>query len=177
MIKHFIAIEGFQVRVVEIGVARRDSRKPVLVLLHSFGDSWIVWKSVISRLAETFRIVAFDFPGHGETQGRVGKEHVSVAFASSFVNELIGYMGLGKPNLCGFSLGGRIALQYGLDYPNGVRNVIAISTPGLGRNISWLLRVLTLPGIGEYGMQPMRTTESLKILAADPKVIPLEVFP
>src|SRR5258708_26259998 len=38
---------------------------PPLVLLHGLGDSHRTWRRVASRLAERFRVLLPDLPGHG----------------------------------------------------------------------------------------------------------------
>ena len=51
----------------------------------------------------------------------------------------------------GHSLGGGVAMQLAYQHPELVDRLVLIGSGGLGREVSWLLRLLTLPG-AEYLM-------------------------
>jgi len=94
-----------------------------LVLLHGFSGTHRAWDGVIERLpAERYRPLALDLPGHGEHAeaprpisfaGCV--EHVLARAPERFV-------------LCGYSLGGRIALHVALTAPERVSRLVLVST-------------------------------------------------
>ena len=48
--------------------------------------------------------------------------------------------------MCGHSLGGAIAVHFGYHYPERVERLMLVSAGGLGREVSWGLRMLALPG-------------------------------
>ncbi|MQY12797.1 putative oxidoreductase EphD [Streptomyces sp. RB5] len=54
---------GVSLCVTERGAAGR----PVVVLVHGYPDSKEVWEGVAERLAEDFRVVAYDVRGHGRS--------------------------------------------------------------------------------------------------------------
>jgi 2-succinyl-6-hydroxy-2,4-cyclohexadiene-1-carboxylate synthase len=95
-----------------------------LVLLHGFGGTRRAWDAVIERLPgdERRRAVALDLPGHGGEadaprpitfKGCV--EHVLGRSPARFV-------------LCGYSLGGRVALQVALAAPERVVRLVLVAT-------------------------------------------------
>ena len=48
--------------------------------------------------------------------------------------------------LVGHSLGGGIAMQFGYLFPERVKRLVLVSSGGLGRELSLLLRAAALPG-------------------------------
>jgi 2-succinyl-6-hydroxy-2,4-cyclohexadiene-1-carboxylate synthase len=98
-----------------------------LVLLHGFGGTHRAWDGVVARLGpERYRPLALDLPGHGAAATHPWPitfeacvQAVLDAAPQSFA-------------LCGYSLGGRIALQVALAAPQRVTRLVAISAnPGL----------------------------------------------
>jgi 2-succinyl-6-hydroxy-2,4-cyclohexadiene-1-carboxylate synthase len=93
-----------------------------VVLLHGFGGTHRAWDGVIAQLPSGCRPLALDLPGHGsETKGRrpisfVGcVEHVLAHSPQRFA-------------LCGYSLGGRVALHVALAAPERVTRLLLVST-------------------------------------------------
>jgi 2-succinyl-6-hydroxy-2,4-cyclohexadiene-1-carboxylate synthase len=98
-----------------------------LVLLHGFGGTHRAWDGVIERLdPERYRPLALDLPGHGAAASHpppIGFEQcvraVLAAAPPSFA-------------LCGYSMGGRIALHVALAAPERVtRLCILAANPGI----------------------------------------------
>jgi 2-succinyl-6-hydroxy-2,4-cyclohexadiene-1-carboxylate synthase len=98
-----------------------------VVLLHGFGGTHRAWDGVASRLDRTrYRVLAFDLPGHGEAAIREGP----VTFDSCVRHVLA--RAPERFTLCGYSMGGRIALQVALCAPERVQSLLLISTsPGI----------------------------------------------
>ncbi|MDQ6810401.1 MAG: alpha/beta fold hydrolase, partial [Actinomycetota bacterium] len=98
-----------------------------VVLLHGFGGTHHTWDGVVAQLAdERYMPLALDLPGHGE----VGDLEHPVTFAG-YVDHVLA-RAPGRFALCGYSLGGRIALQLALAAPERVsRLVLVASTAGI----------------------------------------------
>jgi len=94
-----------------------------VVLLHGFGGTHRAWDGVIDCLpAERYRPLALDLPGHGEHADAV----CPISFAGC-VEHVLAY----APErfaLCGYSLGGRIALHVALAVPERVSRLVLVST-------------------------------------------------
>jgi 2-succinyl-6-hydroxy-2,4-cyclohexadiene-1-carboxylate synthase len=94
-----------------------------LVLLHGFVGTRATWDGVVERLApERYTALALDLPGHGESTDALQRitfdacaEHVLSHSPPSF-------------ELCGYSLGGRLALHVALRAPERVRRLVLVST-------------------------------------------------
>jgi pimeloyl-[acyl-carrier protein] methyl ester esterase len=135
-----------------------------LLLIHGWGMHGGMWGGVAERLAQDFRVLAVDLPGHGKSTlpspagGRgVGGEGLQAAgepltltlsrqrerglsqrvFLDSFVNQLSAQFT--EPlTVCGWSLGGQIALHWALREPEQVRRLILVaSTPCFVRRPDW----------------------------------------
>lgn len=78
-----------------------------LVLLHSAGSSAYEFAHIIGRLAEYFHVVAWDMPGHGDSDPL--PHHLTIADYSTALLSLIEHLGLKQPHLLGTSIGAQIA--------------------------------------------------------------------
>ena len=89
-----------------------------LVLLHGFGGTHRAWDGVLERLdVERYRPLALDLPGHGSQAG-----HARPITFDACVECVLG-QAPGRFVLCGYSMGGRIALHVALAAPQRVRTV------------------------------------------------------
>jgi pimeloyl-ACP methyl ester carboxylesterase len=79
-----------------------------IVLLHGYLETSEIWDSLAKKLAERFRVITIDLPGHGRSD-MFGEIH-TMEFMADLVNELIMDMGIKKFFLAGHSLGGYVAL-------------------------------------------------------------------
>jgi 2-succinyl-6-hydroxy-2,4-cyclohexadiene-1-carboxylate synthase len=97
-----------------------------LVLLHGFGGTHLAWDGVIGRLGpERYRPLAPDLPGHGE---RAAERPITFEACVAAV------LAQAPPSftLCGYSLGGRIALLLALAAPERVERLVLVSaSPGI----------------------------------------------
>ncbi len=118
--------------------------RPTLLLIHGLAGSSHTWRHVIPGLAEDFNVLAPDLLGHGESAKPTGDYSLG-AFASG-LRDLLGVLDLGPVTVIGASLGGGIAMQLAYQHPELVDRMILVGSGGLGREVSWMLRMLTLPG-------------------------------
>jgi pimeloyl-ACP methyl ester carboxylesterase len=81
-----------------------------IVLLHGFCGSSGYWEKVIPKLAENFRVIAPDLPGHGES-GQMAEGYFIETIADHFKN-FLQKLELDKVTMFGHSLGGYITLAF-----------------------------------------------------------------
>ncbi len=81
-----------------------------IVLLHGYLESSEVWLSFIPGLAESFRVIAIDLPGHGRSS--VFGDNHSMDFMADAVTEVLNNEGIEKTMLIGHSMGGYVALAF-----------------------------------------------------------------
>jgi 2-succinyl-6-hydroxy-2,4-cyclohexadiene-1-carboxylate synthase len=98
-----------------------------LVLLHGFGGTRQAWDRVIAHLdPQRYRPLALDLPGHGTAAPLEGP----VTFAACVESVLAA--GPERFALCGYSMGGRIAMQVALAAPARVTRLAFVSSsPGI----------------------------------------------
>ena len=92
-----------------------------LVLLHGFAGTRRSWDQVAAQLTSArYRPVAIDLPGHGDDAATAPSFPAAVQAALAAVP--------GSFALCGYSMGGRIALQAALAAPERVTRLVLVST-------------------------------------------------
>jgi pimeloyl-ACP methyl ester carboxylesterase len=96
-----------------------------VVLIHGAGGTHLYWPPQIRRLAGC-RVFALDLPGHGKSAGDRGCQ--SIAEYTRNILEWMEFVGLHRAVFVGHSMGGGIALNLGLDYPERVLGLGLLST-------------------------------------------------
>src|SRR5689334_11699719 len=95
-----------------------------LVLLHGFTQTGRSWAPVMDSVRERYRCFAPDLPGHGDSGERRPVSFDAVA----------AYLGALRPPrfvLCGYSMGGRLALDFALRAPQRVERLVLVgASPG-----------------------------------------------
>jgi 3-oxoadipate enol-lactonase len=113
---------------VRIAWERRGSGPPLL-LVHGLGYARWGWEPVVDELAEAHEVVLFDNRGIGESDAPLGP-YTARMLAEDAV-AVLDAAGLEHAHVLGTSLGGMVALQVALDWPDRVdRLVLACTTPG-----------------------------------------------
>src|SRR5271169_2440885 len=98
-----------------------------VVLLHGFSGTHRAWDGVIAALdAQRYTATALDLPGHGAEQWR--EEDISFEGAT---RDVLG-RGPQRFELCGYSMGARIALLIALAAPERVSRLVLVGVnPGI----------------------------------------------
>lgn len=117
---------------------------PPIVLIHGITASSTVWEVVGARLARRHTVLAPDLLGHGHSAKPRG-DYSMGAFASG-IRDLVLSLELGPVTVVGHSLGGGVAMQFAYQFPERVERLALVSSGGLGRRVSGLLRAATFPG-------------------------------
>jgi 4,5:9,10-diseco-3-hydroxy-5,9,17-trioxoandrosta-1(10),2-diene-4-oate hydrolase len=142
-----------------------------VILIHGLGASADIWMHNISAIAERYRVYAPDLVGFG----RSGKPKVkySPSYMSAFIDDFMTALNIEIACLIGLSLGGGMALQYQLQFPEKVEKLVLVDSAGLGREMPLAMRLATVPVMGELMLSPSRAGIAfvLKQLVYDPAVI------
>src|SRR6059058_1023544 len=125
-------------------VYRAAGSGPAIVLIHGMLNSSRHWEKVALRLAEHHTVVAPDLLGHGETAAPRGD--YSLGAHAAGIRDVLAVLGIEHATVVGHSLGGGIAMQFFYQFPQRVERLVLISSGGLGREVSPMLRTAALPG-------------------------------
>jgi len=96
-----------------------------LILLHGGLGSSEMFGPVLPLLAERHQVVAVDLQGHGRTADI--DRPIDVRLMADDIAALSDHLGLDRPDLVGYSLGGGVALHTAAKYPNKVRRLVVVS--------------------------------------------------
>ena len=124
----FVDVGGRKLRYLKQGQG-----DPPAVLLHGFTGNLNNWLFNHAALANERAVYAPDLPGHGQSSKDVGDG--SIETIARVLSEWLDAVGLSRVHLVGHSLGGGIALETALQYPNRVLSCTLIASTGLGPEI------------------------------------------
>jgi pimeloyl-ACP methyl ester carboxylesterase len=133
-----VTLHGHPVTYAEAGAG------PVLLLIHGMAGNFENWQAVMEPLARDHTVIAPDLPGHGQS-GPGGGDY-SIGGLASSLRDLLLALGHDRATLVGHSLGGGIAMQFVYQFPEMVERLVLVSSGGLGRDVSLVLRAAALPG-------------------------------
>ena len=149
MARRTATLHGRQVNYTEVGTG------PVLLLIHGMAGSSENWNAVIEPLARRHTVVAPDLPGHGSS-GPGGGDYSLGAHAVG-LRDLLIMLGHERATLVGHSLGGGIAMELAYHFPELTERLVLVSSGGLGREVSLVLRAAALPGADLFIAATART--------------------
>ncbi len=148
-----VSIHGHDVRYRRLGPTApgTSSAQPIetVLLIHGLAGSSKTWDAVMPLLAERYDVIAPDLLGHGESAKPSGDYSLG-AFASG-LRDFLAVLDVPRVTIIGHSFGGGVAMQLAYQHPELLDRLVLVGSGGLGREVSWLLRLLTLPGF-EYVM-------------------------
>lgn len=111
-----------------------------LLLIHGWGMHGGVWTDVAQKLAADFQVHSIDLPGYGYSKAEKGQERPEQGVPGtldSIVAELSANFDA-PINVCGWSLGGQIALRWAAREPEKVKRLVLVaSTPCFAERGDW----------------------------------------
>lgn len=96
-----------------------------LVLLHGGLMSGDTFGPVLTMLAERRQVITVDLQGHGRTADI--DRPIDIGLMAGDIVALIDYLGLDKPDIVGYSMGGGVAFQVAFKHPEKIRRLVAVS--------------------------------------------------
>lgn len=119
-----------------------DQAKPGILFLHGFMGTGKIWKPIMEQLQDEYYCVAVDLPGHGQTETDL--DNLNFDITAEGLIRLCSKEFNRPPIICGYSLGGRIALYTALHHPDSFRAMIIESaSPGIENEREQKKRFLT----------------------------------
>jgi len=133
-----IRVDGDRVRY------RLAGKGPLLLLVHGMAGSSVTWRHVMPALAERFTVLAPDLLGQGESDKPRGE--YSLGAHANTLRDLLDSLGYERATVVGQSLGGGVAMQFAYQFPERCERLVLVDSGGLGPEVTFYLRMLTLPG-------------------------------
>lgn len=97
-----------------------------ILFIHGLGSSTRDWEMQIPTFFKNYQTITFDLRGHGQSQKPSGPYSMSL-FAKDTA-ELIKSLGIAPVHVVGISLGGMIAFQLAVDYPELIKKLVIVNS-------------------------------------------------
>jgi pimeloyl-ACP methyl ester carboxylesterase len=144
-----------------LSILTAGAGEPIL-LVHGLGATKGSFLPTVAALAGSFRTIALDLPGFGDSFKPLGARYHPPFFARCVV-ELMDALGIDRAHVIGNSMGGRVALELGLRHPERVGR-LALLAPSLAwrRERPWapLVRMVS-PQLGLVQITPRWLVEAI----------------
>ena len=100
---------------------------PVVALIHGLGLHRGMWAPYVERLARRYRVLSYDFYGHGQS----GKPPAtpSLTVYSEQLRMLMDEVGVKRAHIIGFSLGGMINRRFAMDHADRAQSLVILASP------------------------------------------------
>ncbi|UCF45094.1 MAG: alpha/beta hydrolase, partial [Candidatus Bathyarchaeota archaeon] len=98
-----------------------------LLMIHGLRDNSDNWDPTLTRgLSEKYKLILFDLPGSGRSE--LSNKEPSIKLFAYETSILMDTLGISKAHVMGMSLGGMIAQELALNYPEKVEKLVLCST-------------------------------------------------
>lgn len=97
-----------------------------LVFIHGLSESMLYWQFLAAHLKEDYQVLRIDLRGHGQTE--LGDDVITIDLFADDLKNLLDELKIESVNLVGFSLGGVVALDFAVRYPQMISSLVLMST-------------------------------------------------
>ncbi len=161
----YVQVGLWRTRVLQAGPAEGEP----LVLMGGTGGHLEAYAHNIAAFAEKYRVVAYDYPGHGySTPATTDLE------LPDYVEHLAGLLdalGIERANLNGESLGGWVAVKFAAAHPDRALRLVLNTPGGTMATPEVMERVRSLSQAAADEPTDERIRARLEWLMADPKTV------
>ena len=156
----YVQVGRWRTRVLEAGHGPQT-----LILMAGTGGHLEAYSRNLAAFAEHYRVVAFDYPGHGYTT--LADSNLEMADYIEHLVALMDALGIEKAHLNGESLGGWIAVKFAAAHPDRVGKLV-LNTPGGTMSTPEVMeRIRSLSQAAADDPTPERVRARLEWLMAD----------
>ncbi|MBM7588352.1 2-succinyl-6-hydroxy-2,4-cyclohexadiene-1-carboxylate synthase [Bacillus pakistanensis] len=126
---------------VKYYVEEKGSGTPLL-FLHGFTGDTSTWSDNVERLSKNFSCITIDIIGHGKTDSPAETYRYSMRNSVEDIRTILDTLSIKKISILGYSMGGRLALAFAVQYPEYIEKLILESaSPGLKTEKERKLRI------------------------------------
>jgi pimeloyl-ACP methyl ester carboxylesterase len=126
-----------------------------LVLLHGGLGSGEMFGPILPALAAEHQVIAVDLQGHGRTADI--DRPIDVRLMADDIVALIGHLGLDRPDVMGYSLGGGVAFWTAVKHPELVGRLVVVAA-NMSRNAIYPEMLAEQGQVGPEAMEFMKDT-------------------
>lgn len=138
--------DGRHLRVARLG------NGPPLVLLHGYPDNLQLWSRLAPLLADSFDVIAFDWPGLGYSDE--GPGGATPQFLAERLLKLCDELSVPRATVVGFDMGGQPALALAAQSPQRVEQLVVMNSLVFGdAPTSWEIRWLRRLGFNRWALR------------------------
>jgi pimeloyl-ACP methyl ester carboxylesterase len=141
MLKRMPAQSTFDPKTIASRTAEIDGVKlhylaagngPVLILLHGYAETSLMWKPIMPVLAERFTVIAPDLPGIGDSA--IPPNGLDMKTAAIRMHGLARSLGAERSKVVGHDIGLMVAYAYAAEFPQEVEKLVVMDAflPGVG---------------------------------------------
>ena len=137
-----------------------------LVFCHEFAGGYESWEAQVKFFSRSYRVVTYNARGYPPSDVPSEQESYSQEQAVEDLHGLLRHLGIDSAYICGLSMGGNVALNFGIAYPEGTKALVVAGT-GTGsteperfrREVEELAQRLEAHGMGQWPTTPAALTE------------------
>jgi len=129
MSEHFAYVNGVKICYKIHG---KEDSYPI-ICVHGFGSKKETWIAQVGDLSKNYRVIIFDLRGAGKSSRPEEPPYTMEMFADD-IKGLMDFLKIKKAHIMGRSMGGMIAQNFVLKYPEKVNKLILINTSAGMRN-------------------------------------------
>ena len=144
---HEVRLPGRRISTLTMG------KGPDVLLLHGLGGAKSSFFDAAAALSRNYRVHALDLPGFGASSKPATAPYTARYFADT-VRATMDALGIGCAHVAGNSMGGRVAIELGLRYPERVGGLVLLcpAVAFVKRTYHPLVRIMR----PEFGLLPHR---------------------
>lgn len=136
--QYYISTQLGNTFIIESG----NDNAPVVILLHGSGSNSAMWMADAVKLSEHYHVYAIDIVGECGNSAETRLPFKNNQYAD-WLLEIIHYLNISTTAIISNSLGGWIAMDFAIKYPNMMNKLVLIATAGITnirlKTVFWLM--------------------------------------
>lgn len=138
-------VQGRAMNVLDTGAPTgAGADETPIVFIHGHSACWQHWLEQLPQFMRSHRCIAFDLPGFGNSE--MPADGISMSGYARAVDELLQQLGVAAACVVGNSMGGFVAAELAIRFPQRVERLVLVSAAGLaGRYIGLPTELIAHP--------------------------------
>lgn len=133
--------------VIESG----SRNNPPLLLIHGSASNSFCWKGDVVSFSESYNVYAIDIIGEAGFSDEARPEYDTGAYAT-WIHDVLSALNLERTSIVGLSLGGWMALDFAVTYPDKVESMVLMCIGGLYKQkMSFIWKAIGYSMLGKWG--------------------------